>query len=94
MVLGSGFIDRTHAAWLCTVKVMYDRDKLQTKLRENHIETNQTHSRNDRYDVFGGRKGGLPNMDSMEDRYQILPLHTHMKPNDVYRICKLIKEGW
>lgn len=94
LIIGSGQIDRTHAAWLCTIRVHVDRDKLQTKLRENNIETNQTHSRNDRYDVFGGRKGGLMNMDAMEDRYQILPLHTHMKPEDVYKICKLIKGGW
>ncbi|MDR2717119.1 MAG: DegT/DnrJ/EryC1/StrS family aminotransferase [Treponema sp.] len=91
--IGGGFKDREHAAWLCTV-VVERRVNLQKMLREHHIESNQVHYRNDRYSIFGRRRDNLPNMDTVEDKYLILPLHTKVREEEVYRICEIIKGGW
>ena len=92
-VVGSDFTDRVHAAWLMTV-IVDDPVALQAKLRENKIESNQVHFRNDRYSIFGTRRQDLPNMDWLESRYLVLPLHTQMTVFDVQRICEVIKSGW
>lgn len=91
--IGGGFTDRVHAAWLCTVLVD-KRVEFQKLLREHRIESNQVHYRNDRYSIFGGRQDCFPNMDSVEDKYLVLPLHTKMKTEDVEYICETIKRGW
>jgi dTDP-4-amino-4,6-dideoxygalactose transaminase len=91
--IGGGYKDRVHAAWLCTV-LAEKRVALQTKLRENKIESNQVHYRNDRYSIFGKRRDNLPNMDAIEDKYLVLPLHTKVTEEDVYKICDIIKKGW
>jgi len=92
-IVGHGYADREHAAWLCTV-ISENRLGLQEKLRENKIESNQVHYRNDRYTIFGGRRDDLPNMDSVEDKYLVLPLHTKMNVDDVQRVCSVIRSGW
>ncbi|MDB2671014.1 DegT/DnrJ/EryC1/StrS family aminotransferase [Candidatus Pseudothioglobus singularis] len=94
-VVGGGFSDREHAAWLFTVLVE-GRYTLQQKLRENGIESNQVHFRNDRYSIFNEFTEGksFPNMDKLEDNYLVLPLHTKMSKDDVKRVCKVIKVGW
>ncbi len=91
--IGGGYVDREHAAWLCTVLVE-SRVDLQKKLRENNIESSQVHYRNDRYSIFGGKGTNLPNMDVVEDKYLVLPLHTKMNIADVERICRVIQSGW
>ena len=94
-VVGGGYVDREHAAWLFTV-VVEDRYTLQQKLRKNGVESNQVHFRNDRYTIFNeftqGKK--FPNMDLIEDSYLALPLHTMMNEDDVRRVCSIIKSGW
>ena len=80
--------------WLCTILVKNNRFNLMKKLRENGIESAQVHYRNDRYAIFGGRKGDLPNMDALEDKYLVLPIHHKVKVSDCRRICDLINEGW
>ena len=94
-VVGSGFKDREHAAWLFTV-IVEDRYKLQEKLRDNNIESNQVHFRNDRYSIFKEFTEGkvFPNMDIVEDNYLVLPLHTKMTVEDVKKVCRVIKSGW
>jgi dTDP-4-amino-4,6-dideoxygalactose transaminase len=92
-ILGRTNPDIVHGAWLCTIRVKRRKD-LQEKLWRNKIETNQVHYRNDRYSVFGGRKGGFPNMDAMEHEYLVLPLHTKMTVHDVERVAELINSGW
>jgi perosamine synthetase len=92
-MIGTNYTDREHAAWLCTVLVE-ERTSLMNKLREHKIESGQVHYRNDRYSIFGGRKNEFPNMDKLEDKYLVLPLHTHMSVEDVMYICNTIRKGW
>ncbi len=91
--IGGGYTDRTHAAWLCTILVD-DRINFQKMLRYNKIESNQVHYRNDRYSIFGGRQDCFPNMDNVEEKYLVLPLHTKITIKDVNYICEIIKKGW
>jgi dTDP-4-amino-4,6-dideoxygalactose transaminase len=91
--VGAGHRDRIHAAWMCTI-LADRREALQTKLRERNIETSQVHYRNDRYTIFGGRRDDFPNMDTVENKYLHLPLHTRMSQPDVARVCSAIRAGW
>ncbi len=63
-------------------------------LRDHKIESSQVHYRNDRYTILGGRRDDLPFMDSIEDNYIVLPLHTHMTESNVEYVCEVIKKGW
>ena len=92
-LIGTGVKDREHAAWLCTV-LADRRPDLMNKLRSFNIESSQVHYRNDRYTVLGGRRSDLPNMDMVEDKYLVLPLHLKMKLQDVEYIGNAIKSGW
>jgi len=89
-VIGCG--DSGNSAWMCTI-LCAERKKLQEKLRANKIESGVVHYRNDQYSVFGKRID-LPNMNYMEDKYMVLPLHTHMGLSQVEEICSVINEGW
>jgi dTDP-4-amino-4,6-dideoxygalactose transaminase len=91
--VGMDMNDREHAAWICTVLVERRQD-LQRKLQEAGIESDPVHYRNDRYDIFGGRRTGLDAMDAVEQRYLVLPLHTKVDRADVERICGIIRSGW
>ncbi len=92
--IGGGAKDREHSAWAVTISVERGRVDLERKLREKNIESSQVHYRNDRYTTFGGRRKNLPNMDAMEERYLVLPLHHKVKVEDVTRICDTIRTGW
>jgi perosamine synthetase len=83
--------DDGHAAWLHTI---YTSEALQLRdfLRERGIESGQVHFRNDRYSVFGGRIDNCPNMDEVEDKYLVLPLHTAMSELDVHRVASAIND--
>lgn len=83
----------TGAAWLCTVAVER-REDLICKLKENGIESGQVHYRNDRYSIFKGARGNFPNMDAIDSKYLVLPLHMGMDLEDVERVCEVIKGGW
>ena len=84
---------KEHGAWLFTICVE-NKDFLQKKLREHMIETNQVHFRNDRYSIFKkfvkGKK--FPNMDYLENRYLVLPLHHKVSVKDAKYICELINK--
>ena len=83
-----------NSAWLLTIIVDRDRTALVTALREAGVESGQVHYRNDRYSILGGRRTDLPNMDSVEERYLVLPLHTRMITADVGKISELVNRGW
>jgi perosamine synthetase len=94
-LVGANFDDREHAGWLFTVAVER-RQALIEKLRAEGIETGRVHFRNDRYTIFKkfARAGDYPNMDYLDDRYLILPLHTKVTEQDVKRVCDSIRAGW
>ena len=94
-MIGVGYDDREHACWLCTVAVE-NREDLVRKLRAAHIESGQVHYRNDRYTIFQEfvEPGSYPNMDYLEGRYLVLPLHTRLSEADVQRIGDVIRQGW
>jgi perosamine synthetase len=79
--------------WLCTVEVD-KKDALKAKLAEHGVEASETHFRCDRYSIYGGRVYDCPNMDFLENRYLLLPMHWYVTLEDVKRICKVIKSGW
>ena len=85
--------DRVHSAWLHTILVD-SREELQTKLKSHDIESGQVHYRNDMYTVFGNHRDYLTNMDAVESKYLVLPLHMKVREKDVERICQIIKTGW
>lgn len=91
--IGKDESDRTHAAWLCTITAE-NRSGLHRKLAENGIESSQVHYRNDRYSIFRDSRGRFPNMDAVDDKYLVLPLHMLMSTEDVERIVSVVKEGW
>ena len=71
---------------------MNNKDFVQKKLRQHSIETNQVHFRNDRYSIFKkfvkGKK--FPNMDYLENKYLVLPLHHKVTIQAAKYISKLI----
>lgn len=80
--------------WICTVEVDR-REDLKRKLLENNIESNEVHFRCDRYTVYGGRVYNCPNMDYLEERYLVLPMHHFVTVEDIKeRIIPVIKSGW
>jgi dTDP-4-amino-4,6-dideoxygalactose transaminase len=88
-----GKYNYTHGVWILTVLVE-NREDLMKKLTENEVENSLVHYRNDQYSIFGGRRDDLPNMDRLESKYLVLPLHMDMTLEDVDNICKVVKEGW
>ena len=81
----------THSNWLFTILVD-EKDYLQKKLRQSNIETNQVHFRNDRYSIFkkfvSNKK--FPNMDLVEKKYLVLPVHTKMRFSDANYVAQKV----
>jgi perosamine synthetase len=80
-----------NANWLFMVKVK-NRDKFAMYLFSFGIETNVAHIRNDLFNVFGGRKVKLPNMEKVEDKYICLPLNSQVTEANVHYICGIINQ--
>jgi perosamine synthetase len=85
--------DMESACWLLTVSVE-NRDGLRRKLAENGIESDQVHYRNDRYSIFSEFRGDFPNMDAIDPKYLVIPMHMGMTMEDVRYVCKVIQSGW
>ncbi len=77
--------------WLYTILSPY-KDLLQKHLRHFKIETNQVHFRNDRYSIFKKhvKNKKFPNMQRLQNKYLVLPMHTKMKTSDALKISKKI----
>jgi dTDP-4-amino-4,6-dideoxygalactose transaminase len=60
-----------------------DRNEAILKLREAGIETDLVHLRNDIFDIFGGKKLDLPNMNRLEDKYLYLPMNCKLTFDDI-----------
>ena len=84
---------KKHAAWLFTI-LLEKKDYLQKKLREKKIETNQVHFRNDKYSIFRKfvRNYKFPNMDFIENKYLVLPIHPKISKSNAKYICRLINK--
>ena len=84
---------KEHGAWLFTISIK-NKDFVQKKLRDHKIETNQVHFRNDRYSIFKkfvrGKK--FPNMDYLENKYLVLPLHHKVTVNEAKFISFLVNK--
>ncbi|MGM0487740.1 MAG: hypothetical protein ACQESR_13400 [Planctomycetota bacterium] len=54
------------------------------------------HYHNDRYSIFREfvEPSSYPNMDDLESRYLVLPLHMQLSVEDVERICDVVRRGW
>jgi dTDP-4-amino-4,6-dideoxygalactose transaminase len=92
-IVGKSNNQITHGAWLFTI-LSDKRRQIQDKLRKNHIEAAQVHFRNDKYSIFRNAFSAsdqYPNMDAVEEKYLVLPLHTKMKLEDVDRVCDVIE---
>lgn len=85
--------DADGAHWLCTV-LADRRVALQEKLAVYGIESGLVHYRNDRYAIFKEFRGEFPNMDMIDGKYLVLPLHMGMRESDVHQICDIIGSGW
>ena len=84
---------RTHAAWLFTL-ISRKKDLIQKKLKEKRIESNQVHFRNDKYSIFKKfvKNKKFPNMDFLENKYLVLPLHHKVSVKDAKYISAIIKK--
>ena len=82
-----------HVHWLFTILVE-KKDYLQKQLRLKLIETNQVHFRNDKYSIFKKftKNKRFPNMDSVEEEYLVLPIHTKVTLNDAIFIAQTINK--
>ncbi len=85
--------NKTHAAWLFTISIK-NKDYLQNKLNSKNIEANQVHFRNDKYSIFKKfvKNRKFHNMDYLENRYLVLPLHHKLKISDVDYVCEIVKK--
>ena len=74
--------------------LLKEKDFLQKKLRDKNIETNQVHFRNDKYSIFKKfvKKQKFKNMDHIENKYLVLPIHTKVSEKDAKYICNLINK--
>ena len=86
-------IKKFHSAWLFTI-LLDNKDFVQKKLRDHFIETNQVHFRNDKYSIFKKfvKNKKFKNMDYIENKYLVLPIHHKVTERDARYICKLINK--
>ncbi len=86
--------DRGSACWLLTV-VVDSRETLQKNLLAHGIESGQVHYRNDRYSIFSSfhnpKLHEFPNMDAIDSKYLVLPMHMGMTLDDAERVCEIIR---
>ena len=68
--------------WLYGV-LIDNRDQCAEKLLEAGIDVNMVHLRNDIYNIFGGKRLALRNMNEVENRYLYLPIHPGLSTQDV-----------
>jgi perosamine synthetase len=83
----------THSTWLFTI-ITDKKDYLQKKLRLAKIESNQVHFRNDRYSIFKNfvKNKRFPNMDFVEKKYLVLPVHTKMTIADAHYVANMVNK--
>ena len=67
---------------------------LQNKLRQNGVESGQVHFRNDKYSIFKKfcKDIKFKNMDYLENKYLVLPIHHKVTEKKAETIAKLINK--
>ena len=83
----------THSTWLFTI-LTDKKDLLQKKLRLANVESNQVHFRNDRYSIFKEfiKNKKFPNMNAIEKKYLVLPVHTKMTISDAHYVANTVNK--
>ena len=83
----------THSHWIFTI-ITDRKDYLQKKLRVANIESNQVHFRNDRYSIFKKfiKNKKFPNMNLIQNKYLVLPLHTKMSISDAVKVANTVNK--
>jgi len=85
--------DRVSANWLFTMHVER-RDDFCRMMAAKGVEVSVVHIRNDLHTVFGPRRQVLPNTDRYEETNISIPLHNHLREEDVEYVIECIKGGW
>ena len=59
-----------------------------------NIESNQVHFRNDRYSIFKNfvKNKKFPNMNLIQNKYLVLPLHTKMSISDAVKVANTVNK--
>lgn len=76
--------------WLFAV-LTENRDDLADWLRNNKVESDPVQLRNDIFQVFGGKRQDLPNMNRLENQYLYLPLNCQVDAEAARRIGKQVR---
>ncbi|MCK9319850.1 aminotransferase class V-fold PLP-dependent enzyme [Methanoculleus sp.] len=66
-------------------------NKIEKEFEKEGIHISGHHYRNDKYTVFGGIRNDLPNMDSLEGNYTLLPYHQDITQEDVEKVVSIVK---
>jgi perosamine synthetase len=85
--------DRVSGNWLFSLHVK-DRNRFAQKLKENHIDTSVVHLRNDKFTAFGPLRNDLPQTEKVYNTLISIPLHNHLKEEEVSHVISTIKKGW
>ena len=77
------------SCWLFAI-LTNNRDATLDYLRDNGVECDLVQLRNDIFQVFGGKRQDLPNMNRLEGEYLYLPLHGNITFDNVDYITNLL----
>ncbi len=77
--------------WLAITFVKNSKETSE-KLLKLGVETGMHHYRNDKYSIFKKFAGYYPNMDSVDNKYLLLPLHSKVEKEDVHKICEKLRQ--
>lgn len=93
MTLFESWSDRTSGNQLFTLHVERRKDFCRM-MRSKQVDVSVVHMRNDLYAVFGGLRKDLPVLDRFAGSYISIPLHNHLRDEDVEYIARCIQGGW
>lgn len=85
----AGFIS---SMWM-TIVVSDKANEIRAKLADEGFDTGEYHYRNDKYTVFGGPvvPGRYPNMDKLEGKYFLVPMHHDVSIAQAKKIIEIVK---
>lgn len=83
-----------YGAYWAYCLMVENRSDFEIMLQKQGIASSQVHPRNDIYSIFSESKRELPNVDKFSKIETSLPCGWWVTPEDVQRICDVIKKGW